>query len=271
MTRNDPSPRLRALVLEDEWVARSYLTELVEASGLAGVVAAVATVDQARQALAAPPQGVEVDVAFLDVHLAGPAGGQAGLELARELSAMPGAPALVLATAFAEHALEAFDLGAVDYLRKPFTAERVVRCLRRVQASRSPRPTGPFLARVVARKGKSLVFLGLEEVWAFEAAGRLVTVHGERGTMDMDLSLAALEAQLAGRVLRVHRNWLVNLSKVLELTRDGAETRLTLGAPGPSAPEAPRTVVVPVTRERAAEVRATLLARLSAGGPADSR
>lgn len=256
------APRLRALVLEDEWVARNYLVELIEASGLGTVVAAVATVEQAEQALPPSPIKIELDVAFLDVQLTGPAGRRAGLTLARTLAATPGAPAVVLATAFGEHAIEAYDLGVVDYLQKPFTAERVTRCLRRVLGARQPSSSEPRLARVVARKGRSLVFLRLDEVWAFEASGRLVSVHSARGTMDMDLSLAALEAQLTGQVLRVHRNWLVNVERVLEMVRDGADNSLVVGAGGAGAP-----LVVPVTRERAAEVRAALLDRMTSLDP----
>src|SRR5882672_5102950 len=93
---------LRALVLEDEWPARNYLVELIEATQLAEVVGAVASVGEARQVLAAMP----VDVVFVDVQLSG----ESGLELVQSL---PGGPAFVLATAFSQHALEAWSLGAV--------------------------------------------------------------------------------------------------------------------------------------------------------------
>mgnify|MGYP002784464354 CR=1 FL=1 len=253
---SEESVALRALIVEDEWVARSYLAELLEASGLASVVAAVGTAAQALEVL----QGMEVEVAFIDVNLTGAEGPDAGLDLARALLGMPGGPSVVLATAASEHALEAYELGVVDYLRKPFTRERVGRCLLRVKACRPARIAAPNLLRVVARKGRSLVFLRLEEVFAFEAAGRLVCVHGQ---LDMDLSLAALEAKLAGHVLRVHRNWLVNVAHVLELSRDGAETHLSVG----SAALAGGPLLIPVTRERAAEVRAALLERVTSGRP----
>jgi two-component system response regulator AlgR len=254
------SARLRVLVVDDEWVARNYLTELVHASGLAEVAAAVATAGQAVEVLKPAPQGIEVDAVLLDVCLAGPGAEQAGLELARSIGGLQNPPAIVLATAFGEHALAAYELGVVDYLQKPFTAERVFRCLRRVRAARPQPPPVPALRRVVARKGKSLVFLTLSEAFAFEASGRLVCVHSARGRLDVDSSLASLESQLSGHVLRVHRNWLVNVARVLELVKDGAENFVAVGAEGPNASP---PLLVPVTRERAAEVRAALLARTS--------
>src|SRR4051794_28888786 len=99
MKRTQGHP-LRALVLEDEWPARNYLVELLEGTGQASVVGAVASVDEARTVLA-PKSGVSVDVVFVDVQLM-PDGEGAGLELVRELAQAPDAPLFVLATAFKE-------------------------------------------------------------------------------------------------------------------------------------------------------------------------
>jgi DNA-binding LytR/AlgR family response regulator len=121
--------RLRALVLEDEWPARNYLVQLIEATQLAEVVGAVATVAEAREALAAIP----VDVVFVDVQLAG---GESGLEIVQSL---PGGPAFVLATALSQHAVEAGNPGVVDSLLKPFSEDRVEQCLRRIAARRETR------------------------------------------------------------------------------------------------------------------------------------
>lgn len=257
---------LRALILEDEWPARNYLVELVETTGLAEVVGAIATVDEARAVLAAAKSGVTVDVVFVDVQLM-PDGEGAGIALVRELAAEPGAPLFVLATAFKEHALEAFELGVADYLLKPFTEERVEACLQRLHARRGrtdSQPPPPPL-RIVARRGRGLVFLDPSEVWAFEAADRLTSVHTAHGTFDVDLSLSAIEASLGRTFARVHRNWLVNAAHIKRLDRDGSETTIFVGialtaaesAAGGSAPNSGLTV--PVARERAQGVREMLL------------
>ena len=247
--------RLRSLVVEDEWPARNYLVELLEGSQLAEVVGAVASADEARLALG-KASGLAVDVAFVDVQLAG--GDREGLELARALLAARSGLSVVLATAYAQHALEAFEVGVVDYLLKPFSEERVVQCLQRLQVrspGRASAPPGP--QRIVARRKKNLVFLEPGEIWAFEAADRLTFVHTEHGRFNLDLSLAAIEVSLGRALTRVHRNWLVNASFIRELERDGAETRLFVGT---SLSSAEQGLHVPVARERAQQVKDMLLA-----------
>jgi two-component system response regulator LytT len=277
MKRSGVTP-LRALVLEDEWPARNYLVELLEGTGLAEVVGAIASVDEARAVLAAAKSGVSVDTVFVDVQLM-PDGEGAGIELVRELSRTPDAPLFVLATAFKEHALEAFELGVADYLLKPFTEERVQACLERLHARR-PRDAQPSQGplRIVARRGRGLVFLDPSEVWAFEAADRLTSVHTAHGTFDVDLSLSAIETSLGRSFARVHRNWLVNAAHIKRLDRDGNETTIFVGIGLGDHQSAPRDLgaratddagdrvtlnaglTVPVARERAQGVREMLLA-----------
>ncbi|GAC1352702.1 MAG: LytTR family DNA-binding domain-containing protein [Polyangiales bacterium] len=247
---------LRSLVVEDEWPARNYLVELLQASRMAEVVGAVATLDEASQALRPEPDTLGIDVVFADVHLVG-SGDSTGLDLVRAQASRTNAPMFVLATAFREHAFEAFELGVVDYLLKPFTEERVEQCLRRLRARRPPRvfnAVGP--SKIVARRKRGLVFLRADEVWAFEAADRLTFVHTPRGRFDLDLSLSAIETSFGRALLRVHRNWLVNPEHVQELVRDSGETELFVGAGIDGAGEG---VKVPVARERAQTIRDRLL------------
>jgi two-component system, LytTR family, response regulator LytT len=245
------SRKLRALVVEDEWAARKYLVEMLHASGEAVVVAAVATLPEAQQALG--PGGIIVDVAFVDINLASSEGDEAGLRLVRSLASTKGAPLFVLATALPEHAVEAYQLGVVDYLLKPIHQDRVTECLvrlRRRLPHAAPRSTPE---RVVARSKKGLVFFSLGEVWAFEAAERLMFVHTARGRFDVDLSLAAIESSLGGEFMRVHRQWLVHTPHVRAIENEDGETVVVVG--GEPACE----LRVPVARERRGDVRDLLL------------
>jgi two-component system response regulator LytT len=247
--------KLRALVVEDEWPARNYLVELLENSGLAEVRGAVATIDEARQALD-PSASLNVDVAFVDVRIVG-SGDEAGLEFVRGFAHQERAPYFVLATAFRHHALEAFELGVFDYLVKPFTEERVQACLERLIAHRAPQSAQPTLEpRIVARRGKRLVFLNLDEIWAFEASDRLTSVHTVHGQFDLDLSLAAIEGSIGRSFTRVHRSWLVNAQFIREFERDGSETRVFVGS---GVGETQPGIFVPVARERTQALRELLL------------
>src|SRR5207245_7536367 len=193
--------------------------------------------------------------------------GENGLELVQSLAASTDAPFkgasrsggappwVVLATAFGQHALEAFDLGVADYLLEPCNEERVEQCLRRLHERRPNGGPGP--ARVVARRKRSLVFIDPAEIWAFEASERLSFVHSSQGKFDIDLSLAAIEASLGRYLIRVHRNWLVNLAFARELDREGSETTLFVGA---SIGDESQGVRVPVSRYSAMPVRNEMLA-----------
>jgi len=245
------SRKLRALVVEDEWAARSYLVEMLHSSGQAVVAAAVATLPEAQQALA--PGGIAVDVAFVDIHLGSSHGDEAGMTLVRALAGTPGAPLVVLATALPGHALEAYSLGVADYLLKPICEDRVTDCLGRLQQRLAVSPPRPVPDRVVARSKKGLVFFTRDEVWAFEAAERLMFVHTARGRFDIDLSLAAIEASLGGEFLRVHRQWLVHAAYVCAIESEDGETVIVVGG------DPARGVRVPVARDRRGAVRDLLL------------
>jgi DNA-binding LytR/AlgR family response regulator len=239
--------RLRALVLQDERPTRNDLVTSIEGARVAEVVAAVGSIDEAREALA----DSLIDVVFVDLQLAS-GDGRNGLDLIRSTAGSPGAPMFVIATAFEQYALEAFDLGVVDYLLKPFDEDRVQQCLRRLIACRPERRSGPL--RLVARRKRNLVFLEPDELWAFEAADRLTFVHSRQGRFDIDLTLATIESSFGRALTRVHRNWLVNLAFVKEMERGGGETTLLVGTDVDS-----KGIRAPVSRDRAREVRALLL------------
>ncbi len=247
---------LRALVLEDEWPARNYLVQLIERTGLAHVVAAVPSTELATEALGSSPE--RIDVAFVDVHLAGARSPErAGLSWIENTVRSRGdaAPRFVLSTARDDHAMKAFELGVVDYLLKPFTEARVKRALERLAAASSSRaPEHPPDLRIAARDGRAIVFLRREEAYAFEADGRLCYVHSSRGRLDVDLSLTSLETVLGPGYLRVHRGWLVSLDHVRSMDRESGDAVLLVGEKDPP-------IRVSVARDRAAAVRDKLLSR----------
>jgi DNA-binding LytR/AlgR family response regulator len=250
--------RLRVLVLEDERPARNYLIELIEATQMAEVIGAVASANEAREVLEAA-DGAKVDAAFVDVCLTDAGGERGGLDLVRAMAPSANGPMFVLATAYEQHAVEAFELGVTDYVLKPFQEERIAQCLRRLHERRRgfARARAPEATRIVARRKKSLVFLEPSEIWAFEATDRLTFVHSRHGKFDLDLSLAAIEASFGRTFTRVHRSWLVNGAHIKELERDGGDTRLFVGA---GLGDAGEGIHVPVARDRAQTIRETLLA-----------
>jgi DNA-binding LytR/AlgR family response regulator len=248
---------LRVLIVEDEWPARNYLVELLQSTQRADVVAAVSSVSEAQQALSLNAEAA-FDAVFVDVRLGSAKHDQSGLDWLRMAARAASAPMFVLATAHKAHALEAFELGVTDYLVKPFTAGRVSDCVDRLLDRRRPSEgdAAAIPQRVAARRDRAVVFLDMHEVWACEAADRLTFVHSARGRFDLDLTLSSIAVSFGRTLLRVHRNWLVNPARVMELDRGAGETSLLVGTAEGSEQNGVR---VPVAKERAVAIRDLLL------------
>lgn len=240
--------QLRALVVEDERAARRYLVELLGQHPSIEVFAAVESLDEANQALAAD-SGVRFDVAFVDIDLGGFGGSEvAGLALVEQYRGRPEAPSFVLATASTDHALAAYELGVTDYVLKPFSPQRVTECIDRLLARVGEPTPAATPSRIVARTRAGLTFVKVDEVLAVQAEQRLAYVHARGSRFDIDVTLSTFERNFGDRFLRVHRNWLVAREHVEGLERDRDESWVIAGG-----------LRVPVARDRAGKVRKALL------------
>lgn len=221
------SSPLRVLVAEDEPFNLKRLTRLLREAGCE----VVAELEDGPSVLAWLAQGEAVDALFLDIQMPG----LTGLDVSADL---PRPWPVVFVTAYAEHAVRAFEQAATDYLLKPVTAERLAATLQRLRGQvhnqaqigrEGPRTTGPFRFPVKAGEGVVLVdlaktthFLFEEDaVWAF-AGERLRTTWK---------TLAEAEAALGSRVVRCHRHLLIRPEAVVGL-RAGDSGRLKVRLAG---------------------------------------
>ena len=213
-------PPLRVLVVDDEELARMRLMSLVAECGdpAAVVVGEAANAAQALVWLATR----SCDLLLLDVQMPG----RDGTQLAAELRTRSPAPAVVFVTAHPEHALQAFDLEAVDYLTKPVKRERLQAALRRV-AQRLGSPVKPGGAVKLDEEGPVIVVsdrgrvirVPVSDVLYMKAELKYVTLRTAEHTHVLDDSLAELAERLGDRFLRVHRNALVAKRAVRALER----------------------------------------------------
>lgn len=209
---------LRVVIVEDEPLAREHLRALVQAEPALTLVGEAADGDTA----VALVDAVRPEVLFLDVRLPGRNGFEA-------LAALAHRPHVVFTTAHDTHAVQAFELGAVDYLLKPFGAHRfrtaVARLLDRVGVRADVEPldrlremqpqAGKPLERVFVRVGARLVPIRLSDVSRLDADGDYVALVVENRRHLLGMTLSALLPRLdAARFVRIHRSHVVNLDFV---------------------------------------------------------
>lgn len=221
---------LKLLLVDDEPLARSRLrTLLAECRQPAAEVAAEAgNAAQAMDHLRRQP----FDAVLLDVHMPG----ADGLALAQALRGTPHAPAVVFVTAYAEHAVSAFDLDAVDYLTKPVGLDRLQAALARVERALQTRASATPQAQdvlIIQDRGRT-ERVPLAEVLYFKAELKYVTVRTAARSYILDGSLSDLEDRHGAQFLRVHRNALVARRAVRALEKhddpeegEGWSVRLT--------------------------------------------
>ena len=229
--------RLRALVVDDEPLARQTLRSLLEREEDVEVVGECGDGPAAVEAL----RTGKPDLLFLDIQMP-ELDGFGVLREVRDLQV----PAVVFVTAFGQHAVQAFDEEATDYLVKPFDDERFSRALERARSRvRSIRAqagagTGPgrWLQRFAVECAGRIALVPVETVRWIEAQDYYVLIHAEKEHLLRE-SLRNLETQLdPTRFARVHRSAIVNVGSVKQLRRrshgeyfllldDGTELKLS--------------------------------------------
>jgi DNA-binding LytR/AlgR family response regulator len=208
VTDTPTQPRLSVLVVDDE---RPALDELAFLLGRDPRVGSITTCDSAPEALRVLGEG-GVDAVFLDVAMPG----LTGLELASVLGRFKEPPRVVFVTAHSEHAVEAFDLRAVDYVLKPVREERLREAVRRiVDVGDAPAPTEETLP---VELGGVTRFVNRSDVFYVEAHGDYARLHTAAGSPLVRLPLSTLEQRWrdAG-FLRIHRSLLVSLAHITEI------------------------------------------------------
>jgi DNA-binding LytR/AlgR family response regulator len=217
---------LRALAVDDEPPALDELAYLLRADHRVGSVATAASAAEAVRVLRADP----VDVVFLDIRMPG----LDGLELGRLLARSAAPPVVVFVTAHDDRAVDAYDLGAVDYLLKPVRPERIAETLRRVgAAAHGPEPAGPAGAPdgeviPVELAGRTTLLPRAEVRWV-EAQGDYARLHTDVAGHLVRIPLSVLAERWAeAGFVRIHRSYVVALPMVreLRLTANGYVVRI---------------------------------------------
>jgi two-component system LytT family response regulator len=242
----EPAP-VTALIADDEPIARDGLRDMLAAHPWISVIGAASNGLATLEAM----EALKPELLFLDIQMPG----LTGPEVLRKASHQP---VVVFTTAFAQHAVTAFELGALDYLLKPFGAERLALALERARSAFGEPSSGVAdrlaeamaagpMSRLFVRSGASILPVGVETISRFEAWGDYVTAYAGRSRHVIHLALNRLEERLdASRFARVHRAHIVNLAHVRAF-RPAGKGRL--------AAEMLDGCMVPVSRNKAQALR----------------
>ena len=240
--------KVTVLVVDDEPIARAGLKAALSGFDWIEVVGEAADGQSAVQAI----ETLKPELVFLDVQMPG----LLGTDVLRHIDHRP---FVIFTTAYSQHAVTAFELGAVDYLVKPFGPARLAAAMERVRgAIGQPSSVDAFerlsgalggrsITRLFVRVGNAIVPVPLDRVSRLEADGDYVVAHVGGGRHLLHLSLSKLVVRLdPRRFAQVHRAHVVNLDHVRAFKRDGRgnlEAELNDGTR------------VPVSRPRAQELR----------------
>jgi DNA-binding LytR/AlgR family response regulator len=217
---------MKALIVDDEPIARRVLREELELLPDVLVVGEAGDGKEALQKIAK----LLPDVVFLDLQM--PV--MSGFEVVRNLTETP-LPVIVIVTAFDQHAIEAFEAGAIDYLLKPVSEARLRTAVERARnlqgkpalvvahldkiASAAESSSAPRSRKVVGRSGEEYFFLDGDDVLAFQAERELVWIITSKKRLLATQSLRVIEERLAGpQFQRVHRNAIVNINHVRKMS-----------------------------------------------------
>ena len=249
---------LRAVVADDEDGAREHLRELLSACQVQ-TVAECASGDLVEDAV----RRACADLLCLDIRMPGTDGVEAARSVARRRGSLAH-PAIVFTTGFADYAVPAFDVGAVDYLLKPLSPPRVRQAVERVReklgADLPPRVAGPGATvaadRLFVPAGDHRVAVEAEHIRFVEARGRTSIMHTDRGVWSLRAPLGALAAR---GFVRTHRAYLVNVRRVRAFVPWSRDTHSLLLDGG-------EETHVPVAKSRLAALRESVIWIPGAGG-----
>lgn len=197
---------IRALIVDDERLARSELRRLLVAHPEIDIVGEAANISEAQHAI----EQHQPDLIFLDVQMPG----GSGFDL---LAALDGAPEVIFTTAFDSYALKAFEVNALDYLQKPIEEKRLAAALERVgneigKCLTSPPQQLHERHKIFIKDGEHCWFVSLSKIVLFESEGNYTRVYFDGHRPLILRSLNQLEQRVAdGRFFRVSRRHIVNM------------------------------------------------------------
>ncbi len=218
---------LKAIAVDDEPIALEVIKKLVEKINFVALTATFTDSFAAMDFL----QQHKVDLIFLDIKMPD----ITGIDF---LQAIPNPPMVVFTTAYSEHAVQSFELNAIDYLLKPFSPARFLKACNKAheqyQLRQNQAPTPPALGSVFIKSGYEQIQVDLDTIQYAESCGNYVQLVLEKQNILSRLTMSEAEALLpAGAFIRIHRSYIVAKKHIRKMDRRSVwinNTELPVGA-----------------------------------------
>jgi two-component system LytT family response regulator len=238
-----PEGIVRTVIVDDEELARQLLREYLEEAGGVEIVAECANGFEAVKVITES----RPDLVLLDVQMPK----LDGFEVMELID--PGI-AVVFVTAYDQYAMRAFDAAALDYLLKPFSAERLRKALERArQRLAAPHTQTPVLApaelsaaarppeqrpeRIVVKDGAKVHIIPIEKLDYVEAQDDYIALRSEKKNYLKQQTISSAEAQLdPKRFVRIHRSYIVNLERIARIEPYTKDSRIAVLNDGTQLP-----------------------------------
>jgi two-component system response regulator AlgR len=210
---------MKIIIADDEPLARVRLQALVEELGMGEVVAEARNGKEVLSAVHA----YQPEIILLDIRMPG----MDGMQTAEALASLHPQPAVIFTTAYSDHAVEAFERQAVDYLMKPIRKERLEQAFKRAYTFiQNQLANPPSLPTPVARSHISYYLHGerrvvpVNQIYYFLSEQKYVTLRWAEGEVLINEALRDLEKEFAGQFLRIHRSALVAMVQIAGFFKD---------------------------------------------------
>lgn len=213
---------MKAIIVEDEYLSLDELKSIIEENSNIEVID---TFDNGLDALNFINKNY-VDTIFLDINL--PI--LDGMNLARTINKFEKKPKIIFITAYKKHAIEAFELDAFDYIMKPYSDERIICTLEKLEKEYEKekivnQKTEKISSKVTIREKKEMIVLDAEEIYMCQADDKETIVYTDNNKYLVPECLSEIYKDLPKDIfLKTHRSYIVNLNKIKKVISSGNST-----------------------------------------------
>ncbi|MBF8982789.1 response regulator transcription factor [Lutibacter sp. B2] len=202
---------MKSIIVEDEYPAREELKYFIQK------YSSIEIENEFDTALAALKflENHHVDIIFLDINMPN----FDGVSFAKVVSKFEKKPKIIFITAHKDHAIEAFEIGAFDYILKPYSEERMIHTLKRLQKREEKNEGGKLdIKKIILYKEEKMIVIDPTKIYYCEAKERETMVYTEEEEYISKMNISHFLEKLPGNIFfRSHRSYIINIDKIQEI------------------------------------------------------